>query len=235
MENQPEHKLTRKMKITTEGDDLTPFEMATLVLSLYVLGVLFFQTAFRLEEGTNRLLNYIDTIICFIFIYDFFQRLVRSRERWAFLRWNWVDLVSSIPMIDLFRIGRVFRVFRILRVLRTFRSAKNIAEFLFENRIGGILATVSLVALLLTLSSSIIILNIETIPESNINTPAEALLWSFGLLTTVGITDLYPETIWGKGLGVILMVMGITLVGTYTGYVATVFIEYGRGKRGDGE
>ncbi len=218
----------KRVVITTQGDELTPFEMIILILSLYVLGVVFYQTAFELSPDINRLLNYIDTIICIIFIYDFFHRFFRSHQKATFLRWNWIDLASSIPMINIIRFGRLFRVIRILRILRAFRSTKLIVEYLFENRAGGILATVSLVSILLTLSSAIIILNIETDPASNINTPGEALLWSFAILTTVGLADLYPVTTWGKVLAVILMVTGVALAGTFTGYIANVFIESAR-------
>jgi len=92
-----------------------------LVLSVYVLGALFIETVFKLSPQVTSLLQSLDTAICFVFLWDFFHRLylAENKLKFFFLKWGWVDLISSIPMMDSFRWGRIVRVFRILRSIRS--------------------------------------------------------------------------------------------------------------------
>ena len=85
---------------TTKQSKLTYLQCLILVLSIYVLAALFIQRVFVLSPETNVLLDRIDFVICLIFIYDFFVRLYRADSKTSFLKWGWIDLVSSIPMFD---------------------------------------------------------------------------------------------------------------------------------------
>ena len=215
---------------THPADDLNnakknfyPLELVPVVLSIYVLGALSAQTFFKLPDSTNLLLNKIDSLICIVFIYDFFARFFLAPKKLAFLKWGWIDLVSSIPMLDILRWGRLVRVIRVFRTLRAFRSTKILLPFIFKNKPQSILATVAMVAFLLTVAASIAVLNFETLPESNIKTPGDAIWWAFVSIATVG-GDKFPVTIEGRIVAVILFTAGIGLVGTFTAYVATSFL-----------
>ncbi|SJZ78255.1 voltage-gated potassium channel [Porphyromonas crevioricanis] len=87
--------------------------LAVFVLSVYVLGVLIIDTTFELPQETSRLLNYIDVAICIFFFFDFCVRLCQADDKWKFMRWDRIDLVSGIPMIDFLRFGRIFRLIRL--------------------------------------------------------------------------------------------------------------------------
>ena len=120
-------------------DKLSPFQFVILVLSVYVLAALFYQVALSPPPAVSQLLDWIDTFVCVIFLGDFFYRLYRAPSKLEFLKWGWIDLISSIPALDIFRWGRFVRVFRILRMLRAFRGAKELINFLFRNRAKGTL------------------------------------------------------------------------------------------------
>jgi voltage-gated potassium channel len=152
---------------STDDFRLTLLQCIILVLSIYVLGALFIQAAFPLSAETNVLIDRIDFFICLIFIYDFFLRLYRAKSKLSFLKWGWIDLVSSIPLLDILRWARLVRVIRILRILRAFRSTRVLLHFLFRNRAKGTFATVLLFSMLMVIFSSIAILNLEKEPESN--------------------------------------------------------------------
>src|SRR3569832_395864 len=100
------------------------FQILLVGLSIYVLAALFIEAAVPLKPSTRSILLYIDTTICFVFLFDFFYRFAKAGRKLQFLRWGWIDLVSSIPAISALRIGRVVRVVRVLRLLRGFRSVK---------------------------------------------------------------------------------------------------------------
>ena len=73
--------------------------------------------------------------------------------------------------------------------------------------------------------ASITILHVETVPEANIRSAEDALWWAATTMTTVGYGDKYPVTTEGRVLGFILMVCGVGLFGTFTGYVASWFLQ----------
>jgi voltage-gated potassium channel len=213
-----------RQKTPTE-DRLTFLECLILLLSIYVLAALFAQTVFQLPPAVDQLIDRLDFAVCLVFIYEFFHRLYKAPVKLRFLRWGWIDLVASIPMFDFLRWGRLVRVVRILRILRAFRSTRRLIHHLFRNRAQGTFATVALISIVLAIFSSIAILNFETEPESNIKTPSDALWWSFVTITTVGYGDRYPVTHEGRILAAVLMVSGVGLFGTFTGYIASFFLE----------
>ena len=170
------------------------FQLVTLVLSVYVLAALFAETVFKLSPETTALLQTQDTLICFVFLGDFFHRLYRADRKPAFLKWGWIDFVSSLPALTLLRWGRIVAVIRIIRILRGARSVKYILQALFRNQARGIFGTVILVTACLLLFASIAVLNVETAPESNIRTAGDALWWAMSTITNGGNGDKFPVT-----------------------------------------
>ena len=204
---------------------VTIWPIVMLLLCVYVLGALFVDTAFRLPAETSALLTQIDNLVCLVFIGDFVFNVITANSKLAYLKWGWIDLLSSIPNIQILRWGRFARVIRILRIFRGIRSTKLILQFLFENRAKGTFASVAMISFVLVVFSSIAILNCETSPESNIQTASDALWWSFVTITTVGYGDFYPTTLPGRVIAVVLMTAGVGLFGTFTAYVASFFLQ----------
>jgi len=212
-------------------NEVTWFQCTILVLSVYVLIALLAQTFLALPPNINQVLGFFDTLICFVFIADFFHRLWIAPSKWQFLKWGWIDLVSSIPMLDCFRWGRTVRAIRIVRTLRAFRSTRILIQFLFLNRARGAFAVVGLITFLLIVFSSIAVMNFEpNEPGSNIKTPADAIWWAVVSVSTVGNSGLYPVTPEGRIVAVFLMVGGLGLFGTFTGYIASFFLGAGQKK-----
>jgi voltage-gated potassium channel len=212
------------------GTKITFLDIVILILSLYVLIALLADTFFKLPSEVSRLLDLIDNGICAIFLYDFFYRLVKAPSKLKFLKWGWIDLVSSIPAFPCLRYGRLIRLLKILRVLRAIRSVKILTE-LFKSREHGTFATVSFIAILMIIFGSISILQVEQgDPSSNIKTAGDAIWWAFTTITTVGYGDRYPVTGEGRFIAGMLMITGVGLFGTFTGYVAAWILQ---GKKED--
>lgn len=87
------------------------------------------------------------------------------------------------------------------------------------------MTAVSIITVLIIIFSSISILMVETTPESNIKTADDAMWWTFETITTVGYGDKYPVTGEGRLIGVVVMVSGVGLFGTYTAYIASLFLD----------
>ena len=209
MENQDEHKA------------ISFLDIIIVVFSVYILVALLIDSFFTLPEEVSRLLIFIDHAICFVFLYDFAYRFAKAKSKLEFMKWGWIDLISSIPAFEYLRYGRLIRL---LRVLRAFRSVKYVTKHILRKRAKGTFASVSMIAVLMIIFGSIAILQFEHDPNSNIKTADDALLWAFVTLTTVGSGDRFPVTIEGRVLASFLMVTGIGLFGTFTGYVTAWFI-----------
>lgn len=196
-----------------------------LLLSFYVLIALLVDTVFKLPPETSKLLNYIDNIICAVFLFEFIVRFRKAENKLVFMKWGWIDLVASIPTFDFMRAGRLLRVIRLIRLIRAFRSTRHIVQHVFKNKIQGTLTSVAIIAILMLLLSSVATLQFETDPDSNIKTAEDAIWWSYVTITTVGYGDKYPVTTEGRVIAVILMTVGVGLFGTFTAFVSSWFVK----------
>ncbi len=210
----------------THPQELTLWQVVLLVLSVYVLGALFAQTVWHLEPEVVRLLDWADTAICVLFLGDFCYRVVTAPDRKAYLKWGWIDLVSSIPTLDMLRWGRAVRVLRILRVLRAVRSVRTLLAIVFARRAAGLLVTTGVASFLLVIGSAIAILNLEDGPGVKIRTASDALWWSFEMLISQGSGLYNPVTVEGRLLAAALSITGFVLLGAFVaGMSASVLGE----------
>lgn len=208
----------------TEENIFGGLSLVVLILSLYVLVSLVISTFFTINPEIQKILLQIDDLICIVFLYDFFHRFFKATNKLKFLKWGWIDLISSIPFLDFLRVGRLLRFIRLLRVLRAFRSVRHIVQHVYKDQTKGLLSTVTIIAFLMILFSSVTILQVETAPNSNIKTAEDALWWSYTTITTVGYGDKYPVTTEGRLIAAILMTTGVGLCGTFAGYIASLFL-----------
>jgi voltage-gated potassium channel len=201
--------------------ELRPYQLFMFGLGIYVLLSLAAQTFLSLSESTDAILSHIDDVLCLVFFVDFWVNLYCAHNKLAYLKWGWIDLLSSIPMIDMARAGRLARIIRILRAFRGVRSARFLADYLVHRRADGAFFAVAMLSILLVIFSSISILQFENGPESNIHTPQDALWWAFATITTVGYGDKYPVTTEGRMIAAVLMTAGVGMFGSFTGLVAS--------------
>lgn len=203
---------------------LNPLNLLVLVFSVYVLVALIVDTVFVLTPEVARVLELVDTGICIFFLVEFFVRFARAESKLAFMKWGWIDLISSIPNVDFLRFGRTLRLIRLLRILRAFRSTRHLVSHVFQNKAQGAFTSVVMLAALLVIVSSISILQVETDPNSNIKTAEDAIWWSYVTVTTVGYGDKFPVTTEGRIIGMVLMTAGVGLFGTFTGFISSWFL-----------
>lgn len=201
--------------------EFRPYEFFMLMLCAYSLLSLAVETFVRLAPATVAIMDAIDNMVCGIFLHDFIICFGRAPNKLRFMAWGWIDLVSSIPVIDLLQAGRIVRVIRILRVLRGVRLARILAKYLQHNRADGTFLAVIFISILLLMLSSVAILQVEQANDSNIKTASDALWWATVTMTTVGYGDKFPVTTLGRIIAGILMIGGVGLFGTLSGSVAS--------------
>ena len=205
--------------------EISLFNIIILVLSFYIILSLIVTTFFILSKEIVVLLNYVDNFICFIFLVDFGVRFKNANNKLVFMKWGWIDLVASIPFLDIFRAGRLLRLIRLLRIFRALKSTKSIFEHINKNKKQSALTSVALLSFVVVIFSSIAILEFETDVNSNIKTAEDAIWWSYVTITTVGYGDKFPITTEGRIIGAILMTTGVGIFGTFTALVSSWFIQ----------
>jgi voltage-gated potassium channel len=199
------------------------FQIFMLGLSVYAVAALLIDLVVKLPADASRMIQYFDLVVCGIFLLDFVVQFHRAESKLRYMKTGWIDLLASIPTVDLLRWGRLLRVLRILRVLRAIRGGYKIWNLLFANR-GNATGSATITILLLLAFSTISILIVEQGPDVNIKTPEDALWWSFTTVTTVGYGDRYPTTTEGRMIAVVLMMAGIGLLGSFTALIASYFL-----------
>ncbi len=202
------------------------YELFMLGMCVYVLIALGVMTLFQLDESVEKVLEYVDTAVCCVFLFDFGLQFARAKSKLQYMKWGWLDLLSSIPTVGPLRWGRLARAVRILRLLRGVRSARYIGEYLSTRRADSTVAGAAFVGLLTVVLSSIAVLHFERdVPTANIKSAEDALWWACVTITTAGYGDRYPVTTEGRIVATIAMTAGVGLFGTFTAYVAQWFIQ----------
>ena len=209
------------------GDGWDLAIIVTTIASLVIVGV---EALFDFSPDVTLTLYWADNIACFLFLVDFAWRLQRAPRRVEFVRRNWVDVLGSIPAIDLLRGVRLVRFVRLLRITSVYRRATRRWDV---NLPSGAFASIAVVTLVMWLASASAFYELEIGQNEQIQSFADALWWSITTLSTVGYGDKYPESDGGRIVAVFTMVLGIGLLGAVAATTATAFVDFkDRGKRG---
>ncbi len=205
-EKTPSHK-------STTPPDLGWWDVFILGISVLTLGILIYEAFGKPAADVRRALRFVDTVMCMFFLADFVKRFIAAPSKWRFMRWGWIDLLASIPMLDELRWGRALRVFRIFRALRAFRSLREIRNILFAQKERSVAATLVFMVLTLVTVSALAILELEAGHDGPIGDAEDAAWWAITTMTTVGYGDTYPVSAGGRLLGAGLMIFGISIFG----------------------
>ncbi len=165
-----------------------------------------------------------DGIIMIIFSLDLVRRLQVADDNRAYLLkgYGWVDAISIIPLL---RITRLLRIVRVVRVLGRMGGPSAAIRAFFENRATGGLLLVLFVALTVLEFGSMAMLWAErTSPNAIIVTAEDALWYVIVTMSTVGYGDFYPVTTAGRVIGSIIIIVGVGVFGTLTGFLANAFL-----------
>ena len=202
------------------------YQLFMLALCVIALAGIVAQNAFRQDPEIEAVLDTADLVICMAFAIDFLVSLWRAPDRGRhFLTWGWLDLLSSIPMLDVVRWGRLARMARIARLLRSIRAARVLSTVILTRRRQSTLLVATLLAFVVIIASSTAILHFESsVAEGNIRTAENALWWAFATITTVGYGEFYPVTTEGRVIAAILMTAGVGLFGAFSAALAAWFL-----------
>lgn len=207
------------------------FERATevplLVLALAVIPLLLAPVLLDLSEAVEQAILVADWFIWAAFAFEFAVRLALSVERRRYVVEHWLDLI--IVVVPFLRPLRVARSARALRLLGLSRVAALIARATRDTRrvLGRRgLQYAAVLGLAAILGAAGVVTAFERNAQgANIHGFGDSLWWAATTVTTVGYGDRFPVTAEGRGVGVFLMLVGITLFSLLTANIAAFFVE----------
>ena len=140
-----------------------------------------------------------------------------------------VDLLTILPFFFLdgfivFRMLRVVRILHLFRVNAHYDSFHIITSVLIEKRNQIISSVFIIIVLMLASSLGIYSAEHETQPEAFRNA-FSGIWWSVSTLLTVGYGDIYPITVIGKIMAIIIAFLGVGVVAIPTGIISAGFVE----------
>lgn len=192
-------------------------ELPMLVLALAYVPVFIIGYLRDVPPDVAEAARIVGACIILAFAAELVVRVAVARERLAYLKENWLDvLIVVVPFL---------RPLRILRVLRVFpfvvRGAKGVRTIL--GRYSGMY--VLFVGTLSVLMSAFVVFVFERGTGGTIRNFWTALWWAAQTVTTLGYGDVVPLTTGGRIVATILMVVGIVLFGVLTAGVAAYYVH----------
>lgn len=206
-----------------------------LVLSILMIPLLVVPLVAKLPRSTEGILVSIDWLIWGTFAAEYGIRLYLAPKKARFIRANLLDLIVVVlPVLRPLRVLRSARALRLLRAMRltgfVVRGLRALRDVLGHRRLHYVL----LVALAVTASGGVLISAFERAsPDANIRSVADGLWWAIATVTTIGYGDRYPVTPAGRGLAVVLMLVGVGIFGYLAAALASFFLERGQGGASD--
>lgn len=166
-----------------------------------------------------------------IFTFEYFMRIYISEkpEKYIFSFWGIIDLLSILPTylslvlygsqyLLIVRIFRLLRVFRILKLTRFNKESISLIQAL-KASLYKIVLFMSVVLILVVLLGTLMYV-IEGEENGFISIP-QGIYWAIVTVTTVGFGDVVPQTVFGKILSSIAMLIGYAIIAVPTGIVTS--------------
>lgn len=150
-----------------------------------------------------------------LFVADYLVRLGLAGDRWRWFCRHLFDL--AIVILPLLRPLQLLRLVTLITVMH--RAVGNA----IRGRV--VMYTVAGAVLLVFVASLAVLENERDQPGAHITHFGQALWWSITTITTVGYGDLTPVTTTGRVIAVLLMIGGISLVGSITATLASWIVQ----------
>lgn len=216
--------------------------IVALALNLFAAFAITFD---YMEEHYKGLLLAIEAVTTFFFAIDYCLRVFTANElypklsesksiiKYVFSFTGIIDLLSFLPyyLPIFFPAGSaVFRMFRVARILRLFRinsyyDQLNVITEVLSSKKQQLMASVFII-LILMMGSSLCMYSVEHDAQPDVFQNAfSGVWWSVSTLLTVGYGDIYPKTVMGKILGIIISFLGVGMVAIPTGIISAGFVE----------
>ncbi len=213
------------------------FISVTIVLNIAVL----FLETFDEMRPYYGVLQLIEMITIAIFCVEYALRIwtaeylypgcKKARSIWKFIMSydGIIDLLTILPFFFLsgfivFRMLRVVRIFHLFRINKQYDSFHVITTVFIEKK-NQILSSVFIILILMFASSLCMYSAEHNAQPEQFKNAFSGIWWSMSTLLTVGYGDIYPITVLGKCMAIVIAFLGVGVVAIPTGIISAGFVE----------
>jgi voltage-gated potassium channel len=220
---------SRREELLHRFEELT--EWPLLLLALAMVPMLLAPLVTDVSSGTNGAIETTLWVIWGVFAVELGIRTYLSERRLNYLLRHWYDvLIVVIPFLRPLRVARSARALRLLRISRVapafIRAWADGAHILKHRSLHLVLLS----GMLAVLGCAGLVLAFERNGNGTIDDYGTALWWAMTTVTTVGYGDTFPTTPEGKGVAIVLMLIGISFFSWITANIAAFLVEFGGGE-----
>lgn len=188
------------------------------LLTLALIGLQIFQ---KQSPQTYLWLNWADFGISSIFLFSWLRDFVLAKDRRAFMKWGWIDLLLAIPFLPSIWVT----YYPILRTARILRSAKHIYYFFKHDSKTDKFFDCCAFCIGLIFAGAMLVFQCEKhVDGANIKNLSDSLWWAMATITTIGYGDRFPVSDAGRIVGCVVMISGVSLFASFTGFIVSKFI-----------
>lgn len=239
----------RVFEIIEVGNDLDHasrlYDFINALAIIVNLAVSIMYTFDKMELNYGSTLLLIEKITVAFFCVDYLLRLWTAKflyrdmkesaaiRKYAFSFTGIIDLLSFAPyyLPFFFPGGTVaFRMIRIVRIFRLFKinayyDSLNVITEVINGKKQQIISSVFIIIILM-IASSLCMYSVEHDAQPEVFQNAfSGIWWAASTLLTVGYGDIYPITMAGKILGIVIAFLGVGMVAIPTGIISAGFVE----------
>ena len=194
------------------------FRWSLLVFDLLTVGLFLVHPLLSWRDGVENPTGfwlYVDIFIAAVIILDFAARLYIERDKFHFFFNipNLADLaVIAALLMPLFAQNLIFlRVLRAVRLVRAYEylDQKNALGHWLHLNSFVVSKVVNLLVFVFIVTALVFVNQVHL--NEDIHTYLDALYFTIGTLTTVGLGDITLQGTWGRWITIAIMVLGVTL------------------------
>lgn len=214
------------------------FDVVLLVLILLSVFAVLLESVAGIRARWGPQLKMVEWGLTLLFSVEYLLRIVSVRRPKAYVLsfYGIVDLLSILPTyLSLFIVGsHSLLVIRALRLLRVFRILKMVhfvheAGQLYRAMRGSIRKITIFLGAVLTVVLIVGALMYWIEGEaSGFTSIPQAMYWAIVTMTTVGYGDIAPQTVPGKLLASLVMILGYGIIAVPTGIVSAELVHDSR-------
>ena len=211
------------------------FDIILLWIILISVIVVVLESVPSLQARFLTTFSYIEWGITILFTLEYLIRIWSSKRpsRYIFSFWGFVDLLSILPTyLELINFGfhyllaiRIFRLLRVFRILKLVKFNSEAQKLMMAMRASRykigvfLMAVISIMVLLGTL------MYVIEGGENGFTSIPQSIYWAIVTVSTVGFGDIVPQTVLGKFLSSIAMILGYAIIAVPTGIITVALAK----------
>lgn len=201
------------------------FLITIVFLVVFSVGLVVLEVFAGLSEDLLRLIDVLQSIIIALLVVELYLRWLVSSGLKKFIQYHWIDILALLPMLRVFRLGRLILLLRLLRLFslgvlvqrRLICFSSGLSSRLVEY---GFILGFTVLAILF---GAVGLAQFE-LGHGVIETKADAF-WQATFSLVAGEYADVPESLGGKIVALVLLILGMGLFAMLTGTISAVMID----------